>query len=103
MPMRNDFKPNLHSSAAWREWCDTVVKQVRFQPDRAAIHKELLTHLEDGAADFERIGYDRELAERRALEAMGDAAEVGRSMDKAHTTPWNQVWLISKETDQVYS
>ena len=77
--------PALPSS--WQIWCGNVVSYVRFQPDHAAIRKELLDHLEDNCADFQRIGYDEETARERALEAMGSAEEVGKAMDKAHK-PW---------------
>ena len=68
-------------------WCDTVTRQVRFQPDRADIARELAAHYEDHVRDLERLGYGAELAAQRALGAMGDPEEVGRAMDEAHK-PW---------------
>ena len=73
--------------SSWQIWCGNVVSYVRFQPDHAAIRKELLAHLEDNCADFQRIGYEPEEARQKALEAMGSAEEVGKAMDKAHK-PW---------------
>ena len=76
-------------------WCDEVVGLVRFQPDRAAIKKELRDHYEDSVEDFLRIGYEEELAKSRALQSMGDAEEVGRAMDRAHK-PWlGRLWQVS--------
>ena len=69
---------------AWDTWRDKVVDQVRFWPDRAAIARELDAHYEDHVNDLERFGFAHELAQERALNAMGDAEEVGRAMDKAH-------------------
>ena len=77
-------------------WCDTVADQVRFKPDRKAIAKELAAHYEDHVRDLERVGYDWKLAQQRALAAMGDAAEVGRALDRVHK-PWlGWMWIVSR-------
>jgi len=76
-------------------WRDTVLRQVRFKPDRKAIREELNGHYEDKVADLERLGYDRKLAESRALEAMGDAVEIGKAFDKVHK-PWlGWLWKVT--------
>lgn len=78
------------------KWCETVVGQVRFKPDRWAIQRELEDHYEDHVKDLERLGYPHELARQRALGAMGDPVEVGRALDKVHK-PWlGWLWLASK-------
>nr|WP_325195509.1 permease prefix domain 1-containing protein [uncultured Oscillibacter sp.] len=77
-------------------WRDSVVRQMRFKPDRAIVAEELTAHYEDHVKDLERLGYDRSLAESRALDAMGDAEEIGRALDKAHR-PWlGWLWLVSR-------
>lgn len=76
-------------------WRDRVLSQVRFKPDRKAIREELDAHYEDKVADLERLGYDRKLAESRALEAMGDAVEIGKAFDKVHK-PWlGWLWKVT--------
>ena len=75
---------NLREFYRWR---DSVVEQVRFRPDRAAIEEELTAHYEDHVKDLERLGYEQKLAEQRALRAMGDPVEIGRAMDRVHQ-PW---------------
>lgn len=76
-------------------WRDRVLKQVRFKPDRKAIREELNGHYEDKVADLERLGYDRKLAESRALETMGDAVEIGKAFDKVHK-PWlGWLWKVT--------
>ena len=78
------------------KWCETVVGQVRFKPDRWAIQRELEDHYEDHVKDLERLGYPHELARQRALGAMGDPVEVGRALDKVHK-PWlGWLWEISR-------
>lgn len=55
-------------------WLDQAVSGIRFGPDRAAVRAELEAHMEDKAADLQRIfpGISREEAEERALSEMGD-------------------------------
>ena len=91
-----EVKDDIRVSPAWRGWCREVLEQVRFRPDHEAIRKELVAHLEDGRADLERLGYPRDLAEERALQAMGNAGEVGRALDRAHK-PWlGWLWKVSR-------
>lgn len=77
-------------------WVDAVCECVRFQPDRRAIAKELRVHYEDHCRDLERLNYDRALAGQRALEAMGNAQEVGYALDRVHK-PWlGWLWEVSR-------
>ena len=62
----------------FQTWVDAVCEQIRFWPDRKAIARELRVHYDDHVRDLLRLGRPRELAEERALAAMGDAQEVGR-------------------------
>lgn len=84
--MRNNFQI----------WVDAVCEQVRFWPDRKAIAKELAIHYEDHVQDLVRLGQDPELAEARALEAMGNAQEVGRSLDQVHKPLLGWLWEVSR-------
>ena len=79
-------------------WLDTAVAGIRFGPDRAAVRAELEAHLEDKAADLRRIFPDMlpEDAEARALEDMGDPAEIGKELARIHK-PWlGYLWRASK-------
>lgn len=78
------------------QWQGEVLKHIRFKPDRPAIEKELTAHYMDHVADLERIGYERKLAEERALMAMGDPAEVGRGLDRAHSPALGWLWQASR-------
>lgn len=80
----------------FQTWSQTVTDQVRFQPDRQEIAKELAAHYEDHVRDLERLGYERSLAEERSLKAMGDPEEVGRAMDKAHKPLLGWLWEASR-------
>ncbi len=77
-------------------WINAVCEQVRFRPDHRSIELELRDHYEDHVQDLLRLGRPRELAEERALEAMGNAQEVGRALDKVHK-PWlGWLWEVSR-------
>lgn len=91
-----EVRADIHVNDVWRDWMREVLEQVRFRPDHKDIQKELLAHLEDGRADLVRLGYPRDLAEERALQAMGDAKTVGQALDQAHR-PWlGWLWLASR-------
>lgn len=84
--MRDDFQI----------WVDAVCEQVRFWPDRKGIEKELRIHYEDRCRALERLHYERPLAAQRSLEAMGNAQEVGRALDRVHK-PWlGWLWEVSR-------
>lgn len=82
--------------SAFTDWRDQVTAQVRFWPDRNSIARELTDHFQDHTRDLERLDYPWQLAEERALAAMGDAEKVGRALDRVHK-PWlGWLWIISK-------
>jgi hypothetical protein len=56
--------------------------------ERADILEEVGAHLEEQAAIFVAKGVGAEEAERRAIEAFGPAARVGRGLAAAHPTIW---------------
>ena len=79
-------------------WLDTATGGIRFDPDRAAVRKELADHLEDKQAALCRAFPDMapEEAEQRALDSMGDPEEIGRELEKIHR-PWlGYLWRASQ-------
>ena len=82
--------------SAFDDWREQVVEQVRFRPDRKAIARELTAHFQDHVRDLERLDYPWQLAEQRALAAMGDAEAVGKALDRVHK-PWlGWLWVASR-------
>ena len=78
-------------------WLDQAVSGIRFGPDRAAVRAELEAHMEDKAADLQRIFPDisREETEERTLSEMGDPAEIGKKLARIHK-PWlGWLWAVS--------
>lgn len=82
--------------SCFQVWVNAVCQEVRFRPDRRSIEFELRDHYEDHVRDLVRLGRSREIAEQRALEAMGNAQEVGWALDKIHK-PWlGWLWEVSR-------
>ena len=77
-------------------WCRSVTDCIRYIPDRPGIARELRDHFEDHRDALLDCGYDQELAETRALEALGDPQEVGRELNKAHNPVWGWLWSLSR-------
>lgn len=67
-----------------------VLAQLRFvgEDRRRAIRQELAAHVADHAEILEKGGWDREEAQRLALEAMGDPEEIGKGLARAYSPVW---------------
>lgn len=79
-------------------WLHTATKGIRFGPDREAVSRELLEHIEDKTVDLMRIFPDMswDEARQRALDDMGDPAEIGRDLARVHR-PWlGWLWRFSQ-------
>ena len=79
-------------------WLHTATKGIRFGPDREAVSRELLEHIEDKTVDLMRIFPDMswDEARQRALDDMGDPAEIGRDLARVHR-PWlGWLWRASQ-------
>lgn len=72
----------------FRSWQATALAQVRFKPDRESIAQELTAHYEDHVRDLERLDYPTELAEQRALDAMGDRRSSARPWTRFISHGW---------------
>ena len=75
------------------EYTNTVLAQLRrvTEDERRAIRAELDGHVEDHMEALRELGCEEAEAEARALERMGDPAEVGRALNKVYTG-W--VWVL---------
>ena len=56
--------------------------------ERTSVQAELDGHIEDHMADLLALDYPRDLAEERALSAMGDPEAVGRELEKQYPLGW---------------
>ena len=74
-------------------FCAAVCGHVRAVYARDGITAELTGHLTDHAEALEAQGVAPDDAARRAVEAMGDPAELGRALNRCHS-PWP--WWIAR-------
>ena len=56
--------------------------------EKQAVAQELQDHLDDHAAALVEAGWDPEQAQAHALEAMGEAQEVGQALDREFPRRW---------------
>ena len=71
-------------STPFSQFCDQVVRRVRWFPARGSIAAELRAHLEDHAAALMERGTPEEEAAEQAVAAMGDPEALGRQLNRAH-------------------
>ena len=79
-------------------WLNIAVSGIRFGPDREAVRRELMEHMEDKTADLLRIFPDmtEEEAQERALAGMGDAWELKKELARVHS-PWlGYLWRLTQ-------
>ena len=81
---------------AFARWCETAVADIRFKPDQKRVYEELYAHLVDRFDALAESGVPKDEAERRALDAMGSAAEVAEQMEKIHRPFWGYVLRLSR-------
>lgn len=69
-----------------QEFLDQVLRPLNrlTAEEREDVRRELEEHVEDRMEALLEMGWDKELAESRCLEAMGDPAEIGREMARQY-------------------
>jgi len=79
--------------ATFREFCDGVVREMPRATGREKedVRWELTDHLLEHRDMLVEHGYDEPEAERRAIAAMGDPAEIGRAWNEKLSPFW--LWL----------
>ena len=78
------------------EWLDKACRPLRYKPDREAAYKELKDHYEDHRLHLIDQGVYPGVAERQALEAMGDPKETGRMLSAAYQPVITMLWRASR-------
>ena len=66
------------------EFLTTVCGEIRYQKIHGAIREELKLHIEDLTEEYRCRGYSEEEAISKAVLSMGDAHELGKSLNKQH-------------------
>lgn len=68
-------------------WCREATKGIRYGPDRKAVYRELMDHLEERQDSLLAEGRSPTQATASALESMGSAQEIAPQLAAVHT-PW---------------
>lgn len=66
------------------EFLSSVIKHIKFFPDRTKIKNELENHIFDKMNHYIEKGHDAETAEKLAVAHMGEAKEIGKLLNKQH-------------------
>lgn len=77
-------------------WLDRATARIRFAPDRAAVRRELESHIADRIDAAQGQGLDQTDARKAALAAMGDPEEVARELGAIHSPWWGRLWRCSQ-------
>ena len=62
------------------KWAERATAKIRFRPDREAVARELLEHIQDLLDHYGETGMGEEAAEAAALAAMGDPEAIADFM-----------------------
>jgi len=66
------------------DYINTILKKVKNSNKQKMIEAELNDHICENSRFFEEIGYEPEIAEEKAVEAMGDAEPVSEQFENIH-------------------
>lgn len=78
------------------KWLEQATSKIRFGPDREAVQRELLGHIEDLQAHYIETGMPEDAAVSAALEAMGSPDQIAEDLGRLHR-PWlGYLWRFSQ-------
>ena len=78
------------------KWAERATAKIRFRPDREAVVRELLEHIQDLLDHYGETGMGEEAAEAAALAAMGDPEAIADELGRLHR-PWlGYLWRVSQ-------
>ena len=80
----------------WDDYLDSMLRHVKFQPDRKKIRQEFGEHMEDMFDDYVSFGMPEDEAKAAVIDNLGDSHEVGKLMNKAHNALIGWIWQVMK-------
>ena len=80
----------------WDDYLDSMLRHVKFQPDRKKIRQEFGEHMEDMFDDYVSFGMPEDEAKAAVIDNLGDSHEVGKLMNKAHNAVIGWIWQVLK-------
>lgn len=75
------------------QFLQQVTSYIRSKEAHTYVEEELKQHLAHSQQAWVTKGYSPEEAEKKAIDEMGSASQLGKSMDKIHRPKWD-FWLI---------
>lgn len=74
-----------------------VCQEIKYKPVRPSISEELEQHIQEIKEEYIQNGIEEQEAEKRAIEQMGNAEEIGKRLNKIHRpkTDWRLIVLIT--------
>lgn len=67
-----------------KDFLNAVCEQIKYKPIRQDIAKELEDHMEEIKENYIKEGLNKETAENKAIEQMGEAEDIGKKLNKIH-------------------
>ena len=77
-------------------WCRDAVCKIKYWKDRNKVYAELYAHLEERYESLIQRGYSHQEAEKKALEAMGDARELAPQLAAIHKPYWAYGTILTR-------
>lgn len=79
-----------------KTYLNNVCKEIKYEPAKKAISEELELHMKEVKENYINDGIDEKLAEEKAVNQMGSAEEIGKSLNKIHKPQldWKLLILI---------
>ena len=79
-----------------KTYLNNVCKEIKYEPAKKAISEELELHIKEVKENHINDGIDEKLAEEKAVNQMGSAEEIGKSLNKIHKPQldWKLLILI---------
>lgn len=69
-------------------WCEKAVSGIVFPPDQQKVYQELMDHMEDRYDELMQQGYDDDIAQTAAVDAMGDPWPIAKELAAIHRPFW---------------
>ena len=80
-----------------KTYLNNVCKEIKYEPAQKAISEELELHMKEIKEEYINDGIDEITAEEKAVNQMGSAEEIGKSLNKIHRPQldWKLLILIA--------
>ena len=77
-----------------KDFLEKVCNEIKYKPVREEISKELENHIEEAKEEYMNKGDNEEIAINKAIRKMGDAQNIGKSLNKIHKPKLDYKLLI---------